>query len=97
MLGSENMQQKIREYVKTWESRGYPDGIPDEADPVLEKLNKVPSFRMICRAIMKNDSTLLSLGYSRQSCLIYNSLKREELLLRGDLLCQDQYELFTFL
>jgi len=95
MLGNENMQRKILEYVEIWKARGYPEGIPDEADPILENFNKVPSFRMICRAIMKNDVALLTLGYSRQPCAIYNSLKREELILRGDFISHDQYELFS--
>ena len=95
MLGSESMRQKIQEYIEVWMTRGYPTGIPDEADPVLENLNKVPSYRIICKAIMKNDVALLTLGYTRQPCEIYNSLKREELIARGEPVWGDeQYELF---
>lgn len=88
------MGRKIQDYVKVWTHRGYSDGIPDEADTVLESLNKVPSYRMVCRAIMKNDVGLMSLGYSREPCAVYNSLKREEIALRGDAIWHDQYELF---
>jgi predicted phosphoadenosine phosphosulfate sulfurtransferase len=77
------MRQRIAEYITTWETRGYPEGIPDEADFVLEALNKVPSFRAICRAIMKNDVGLLSLGYARETCETYMMLKRIELVERG--------------
>lgn len=96
MLGSERMRAKIRAYVAIWKTRGYPEGIPDEADPVLEMLGKVPSFRMICRAIMKNDVALLTLGYGRQPCETYMVLKRQELAARGQPLWphSPQLELF---
>ena len=83
MLGNENMRDKIHQYIKTWIGRGYPDGIPDEADPVLESLNKAPSYRVICKAIMKNDVALIGLGFSRPECSAYNTLKRVELQERG--------------
>lgn len=77
------MRQKIRRYIATWEGRGYAEGLPDEAPGVLESLNKVPSYRSICMAIMKNDSSLLSLGYARPACEVYMVLKRIELVQRG--------------
>jgi predicted phosphoadenosine phosphosulfate sulfurtransferase len=77
------MRGRIRKYVSDWEARGYPNGIPDEAPFVLERLNKVGSYRLICLAILKNDTNLLTLGYSRPECLIYRALKREELMERG--------------
>lgn len=76
------MKQKIVDYIKKWESQGYPDGIPDEAPPELEGLKLVPSYRMICKAIMKNDLALTSLGYSRQQTDSYVVLKRIELAAR---------------
>jgi predicted phosphoadenosine phosphosulfate sulfurtransferase len=83
MLGSDGMRQKLHDYVTTWMARGYPEGIPDEADPVLESYNKAPSYRAICRAIMKNDVMLQSLGYAREECPAYTALKRAELIARG--------------
>ena len=77
------MKARIGGYVKTWEGRGYQDGIPDEAPSVLESLNKVPSYRTICLAIMKNDTALLTLGFSREPCQAYTALKRIELKARG--------------
>lgn len=96
MLGSDGMRGKIGEYIETWMQRGYPNGIPDEADPVLESLSKAPSFRAICKAIMKNDVALLTLGYVRESCELYNELKRAELMAKGKPVWprNEQYELF---
>jgi predicted phosphoadenosine phosphosulfate sulfurtransferase len=58
-------------------------GIPMQADEVLESLGKVPSYRRICKAILKNDMTLSSLGFSKPNCEIYNSIKKEEILRRS--------------
>lgn len=76
------MKQKILDYIRKWESQGYPDGIPDKADPRLEGLKKVPSYRMICKAIMKNDLALVSLGHNREQTDSYAVLKRIELAAR---------------
>lgn len=77
------MKTKILQYIKVWESRGYPNGIPDEAPPALEARNRVPSYRLICRAILNNDVSLQTLGYEREPCKAYLALKRIELRARG--------------
>lgn len=77
------MKQKILNYIEEWKQRCYSDGIPDEAPIRLEKLNKVPSYRMICLAIMKNDTHLETLGYSRPKTQAYHDIKRIELIERG--------------
>jgi predicted phosphoadenosine phosphosulfate sulfurtransferase len=62
-----------------WERRCYKMGIPDEVDKILEISNKVPTYRMICRAIMMNDIALTTLGFTRKDCNYYGVLKRIEL------------------
>jgi predicted phosphoadenosine phosphosulfate sulfurtransferase len=69
----------IRKYIKQWERRGYPEGIPDEAPAELEANGLVPSYRRICRALLKNDLTLQSLGFTKPDCALYSSLKQLEL------------------
>jgi len=64
-------------------TKGYPEGIPDEAPLELEKNLLVPSYRMICRALLKNDMQLKTLGFERVPCEIYNKIKRQELKERG--------------
>jgi predicted phosphoadenosine phosphosulfate sulfurtransferase len=73
------MKVKIENYIQTWEQRCYSDGIPDEAPKRLEQLNKVPSYRMICLAILKNDYSLKTLGYEPKKCDAYHTLKQIEL------------------
>lgn len=87
------MRHKILSYVHKWERRGYPDGIPDEAPTLLEKACRVPSYRAICLAIMRNDVTLQSLGYTREPCRTYMDLKRVELIARGKILPSPQLEI----
>ncbi len=77
------MKEKIESYIKTWEKRCYKYGIPGEVDQRLEVTGKVPTYRRICKAILCNDITLSSLGYTRPKCEAYNVLKKEELKARG--------------
>lgn len=76
------MKAKIAKYIKKWESQGYPNGIPDQADAKLESLCKVPSYRAICKAILRNDVTLSSLGFTRQPSKVYSVLKGIEIAAR---------------
>lgn len=61
---SEHYKNKITVYLKWYRERGYPDGIPQEADNVLEQLNKVPSWKMITKALLRNDYWCIGLGFS---------------------------------
>jgi len=74
--------KKIEFWIRAWEKKGYPDGIPDEAPITLETLGKVPSYRLVCIAIMKNDHALQALGFSRPQCQLYNEIKRSEIAAR---------------
>jgi predicted phosphoadenosine phosphosulfate sulfurtransferase len=76
-------KSKIKEYVRKWESKGYPNGIPDEAPFFLEKRGIVPSYRMICIALMRNSNNLESLGIPRRKSRIYHEIKREEIYNRN--------------
>lgn len=71
------MKQKIKEYIKIWIARCYSDGIPDEAP--FEISDKVPDYKKICIAILKNDTVLKTLGYDKIKTPIYSELKRIEI------------------
>ena len=86
------MLSRINQYIKQWEKQGYKNGIPDEADSVLESFNLVPSYRLICISIMKNDTHLQSLGFTRPKCKVYNDIKRKELIERGKIKKEDYYQ-----
>lgn len=76
------LKQKILQWLETWKGRDYHEGIPDEAPDSLESLNKAPSYRMICKAILKNDRNLETLGFTRQPCEAYNAIKKIEIAQR---------------
>jgi len=87
------MKTKITNYINDWEKKCYLKGIPDEAPLRLETLNKVPSYRRIVKAILKNDYHLESLGFSRPFCKTYSDIKKEELIKRGVIKKSNQLKL----
>ena len=67
----EHYKNKIYKFVKWWESRGYPDGIPDEADYQLEQKKDVPSWRRVCKVLLRNDYWCKSLSFTQQKSAAY--------------------------
>ena len=65
-------------YVSTWENRCYRDGIPDQVSKTLENSHRVPSYKAIATAILKNDLTLTSLGFSGRHSKWADVLKAEK-------------------
>lgn len=61
----EHFRAKIDVHRKWWMDRGYENGIPDEAESVLETKRKVPSWRRVVKAILRNDYWCKSLGFSQ--------------------------------
>lgn len=78
------MKKKIINYIAEWEKKCYIEGIPDEVPLRIEQLNKAPSYKAIVRAIMKNDTTLSSIGFTPNKCKSYHELKRLELAQRNE-------------
>ena len=73
------LRRKIAQYVSTWRSRGYPEDIPDEVPDALMTLGLAPSYKAICFALLRNDVTLQSLGFSAKKSDVYNAIKRIEI------------------
>jgi len=61
----EHFENKIILHTRWWEEHGYPDGIPDEADLNLENKREVPSWRRICKSLLRNDYWCKGLGFSQ--------------------------------
>lgn len=57
-------RNKLTVYIKWWMDRGYPDGIPDTADKQLESNGKAPSWRRVCKTLLRNDYWCRGLGFS---------------------------------
>ena len=56
---------------------GYSDDLPDEAPTRLEQLRKVPSYRIVAIAILRNDIRMLGVQLPRSRW--YSVLKSIEL------------------
>lgn len=67
----EHYENKILLFVKWWTERGYPDGIPDEADLALENKRDVPSWRRVCKSLLRNDYWCKGLGFSQHKTGAY--------------------------
>lgn len=69
------MEQKISNYITTWEKRCYKKGIPDETP--IELIKKVPSYKLIAICILTNN--LKPLGIEGKKSKYYSILKRMEI------------------
>lgn len=58
-------EDKIAVFLHWWQLRGYPDGIPDESDIHLESAKKAPSWKRICKALLRNDYWCKCLSFSQ--------------------------------
>lgn len=78
---SEHYKNKIYVFIKWWEERGYFDGIPDSAPLFLENQKVVPSWRRICKSLLRNDYWCKGLGFTQHKTEAYEKylkLKKEQ-------------------
>ena len=68
----EHYKNKIAVFLKWWESRGYQEGIPDYADRKLEAGKKVPSWRRICKTLLRNDYWCKGLSFTQHKSSAYD-------------------------
>lgn len=67
----EHFENKIAVFLRWWEQRGYSMGIPDEADHKEEAAKKVPSWRRVCKMLLKNDFWAKSLSFTQTKSHAY--------------------------
>lgn len=67
----EHYENKMLLFVRWWAERGYPEGIPDEADYHLEAERKVPSWRRLCKSLLRNDYWCKGLGFTQHRSAAY--------------------------
>lgn len=61
----QHYRKKIDKFLDYWKDHDYEDGIPDTADPRLESQRKIPSWRRICKVLLKNDYWCKGLSFSQ--------------------------------
>lgn len=67
----EHYLNKIYTFEKWWKDRGYPNGIPDEAPKVLETKKMAPSWRRVCKSLLRNDYWCKGLGFTQHKTEAY--------------------------
>lgn len=65
-------RNKVLLFEKWWAERGYPDGIPDEADYKMEAQHLAPSWRRVCKSLLRNDYWCKGLGFSQHKSDAYD-------------------------
>lgn len=78
----EHFENKILLFNRWWMDRGYPDGIPDEADYRMEAERKAPSWRRLVKSLLRNDYWCKGLGFTQHRSEAYekylNLMKRRK-------------------
>lgn len=62
---------KIYTFEKWWKERGYDAGIPDEAPKLLEAKKLAPSWRRVCKSLLRNDFWCKGLGFTQHKTDAY--------------------------
>jgi predicted phosphoadenosine phosphosulfate sulfurtransferase len=83
-------QERFTSFLKGWRGRGYYKGIPDEAPEILESKHWAPSWRRICKVLLRNDWWCKGLGLTQPKSAAYG--KYLELRNEGNLGNRDAFE-----
>jgi predicted phosphoadenosine phosphosulfate sulfurtransferase len=67
---AEHYAKRIRRFIGGWSKRGYLT-IPDEADHNVENLHYAPSWRRVCKTLLRNDYWCKGLGFSQPKSEAY--------------------------
>jgi len=62
---------RFKVFLDGWKSRGYHEGIPDEAPKVLEDKHWAPSWRRLCKVLLRNDWWCKGLGLTQPKSAAY--------------------------
>lgn len=67
---SEHYKNKFAVYIKWWSKKGYPEWLPDQGDYALEQKGLIPSWRMVCKTLLRNDYWCRGIGFgiTKSSC-----------------------------
>ena len=68
----EHYRDKILLHMKWWQERGFPV-IPDEAPYELEAARKAPSWRRVCKSLLRNDYWGKGLGFTQHKSDAYKA------------------------
>jgi len=67
----EHYAKRFRVFIDGWKGRGYVEGIPDEAPRTLENKMWAPSYRRLCKVLLRNDHWCKGLGLTQPKSAAY--------------------------
>lgn len=70
-VSRDHYTERFRTWMKGWKGRGYHEGIPDFAPKVLEDKQWVPSWRRVCKVLLRNDWWCKGLGMTQPKSEAY--------------------------
>lgn len=62
---ADHYRDKIAVFLRWYQGKGYMDDIPDEADPKAEADKSAPSWRRICKTLLRNDYWCKGLSFTQ--------------------------------
>lgn len=77
----EHYKNKIFTFIEWWEKRGYENGIPDQVPLTLESKRIAPSWRRVCKSLLRNDFWCKGLGFTQHKTEAYEKylkLKKQQ-------------------
>ncbi len=72
----EHFRDKIAVFLHWWWEHGYPNGIPDEMPHDMEAQKNVPSWRRICKALLRNDYWCKGLSFNMNKSTAYEKYRK---------------------
>lgn len=63
--------KRFKTFIRGWRGRGYTDDIPDEAPAILEAKHWAPSYRRLCKVLLRNDYWCKGLGLTQPKSEAY--------------------------
>jgi predicted phosphoadenosine phosphosulfate sulfurtransferase len=73
---AEHFRNKIAVFIRWWTVRGFENGIPQEADPKLEADRKAPSWRRICKVLLRYDYWCKGLTFTQHKSESFERYKK---------------------
>ena len=72
----ERFENKISIFLHWWQKEGFVDEIPDEASSNLEASKDAPSWRRICKSLLRNDYWCKGLSFTQQKTGAYEKYQK---------------------
>lgn len=70
-VSADHFRAKIFVFQEWWKVKGYPNGIPDEADYALEVKRLAPSWRRVAKSLLRNDYWCKGLSFTQHKTDAY--------------------------